>query len=46
MFQKSKNTVASAVSCSAVERETISKNRACPKSQRVGFNFTLHAIIF
>jgi hypothetical protein len=33
MYQKLTNSVADAISCSAMESETIQKNGACPKSR-------------
>jgi uncharacterized protein (TIGR02145 family) len=45
MYNEITETVADAVNCSAMERETISKNRACLKSQRVGFNFIVFTML-
>jgi hypothetical protein len=44
MYQKIKNLVVSANTCSAMEPETIQKNGASPKSQTIRTNFKLFAL--
>jgi hypothetical protein len=46
MYQSFKQKVADANNCNAMERETISKNRACPKSHTSKGNFMLKPLLF